>query len=478
MIGTGYDVRVKIQDIVSSQLPSYILSESPLTDDFLKQFYVSQEFQGGSVDFASNLDQYLDLTLMTRDVISGEFFLTEEIDDETDVVYVNTTKSFPEQWGLLKVDNEVMTYTGITTNSFTGVVRGFSGVTSYDAPNEPGELVFESTEASAHAAESEVENLSTLFIKEFYDKLKATFAPGFENLDLNPQIKVGTFISQTRSFYQTKGSEESIKILFKVLYGEDPTVIDLEKFLIKPSEAEYSRADYITATPIIGEGNPVELRGRTIFQSNDQTVFGAVSEIEPFVRDGRLYYKMLLFVASEEIDNERKLFAIPGRTKAHLGWKNGDTTLTVDTTLGFRDNGEFITADGTKFTYQEKTVNQFLGVECEDINYVIETDDEILDDIFVFGTNTEGETIKMRLMGVLGDVVFDETPFSSVDEKIQVDTLGENIVSANVARSDLSYKQIVANSMIYNTKVRFEVRDVQGSVFLISAPYLDKSQIP
>ena len=477
MIGTGYDVRVKIQDIVSSQLPSFILNESPLTDDFLKQFYISQEFQGGAVDFASNLDQYLDLSLMTPDVVAGEFELTAPLSDDDTVVYVNSTKSFPGEWGLLKVDNEIMTYTGITTNSFTGVVRGFSGITSYDAVNKPGDLLFQKTVASAHADGSKVENLSTLFLKEFYNKLKETFAPGFENLELNPRINVGTFISQTRSFYQTKGSVESIEILFKVLFGEDPTIIDLEKYVIKSSEAEYSRADYVTATPIEGGGNPINLKGRTVFQSNNNTIFGAVSEIEPFTRDNKLYYKILLFVASDEISDERKLFTIPGRTKAQREWRQGDTTLTVDTTIGFQDNHEFITADGTKFTYEERTVNQFLGVKCEDDRKTIVVDEEILDDIYVSGTDSEGNLIKMRLMGVLSDVKFDGIPFSSEDERIRVDSLGENILSENATRNELSFKQIVANSLIYNTKVRFEVSSVDGSLFRIKSQYLDKSQI-
>ena len=241
MIGTGIDVRVKIQDIVSSQLPSFILSEAPLTDDFLKQFYVSQEFQGGSIDFATNLDQYLDLNNLSEETIYGQFELTEPVSIDDDVVYVNNTKIFPNEWVLLKVDDEIMTYTGITTNSFTGVVRGFSGVTSLHAEGAPEELVFTATEASAHLSGASVTNLSTLFLKEFYKKLTYTFAPGFEDLDVDDELDVGNWIRQVRTFFQTKGSEESIIILFKVLYGEKPTVIDLENFLIKPSTAEYSR---------------------------------------------------------------------------------------------------------------------------------------------------------------------------------------------------------------------------------------------
>ena len=171
MIGTGIDVRVKIQDIVSSQLPEYIRSDSPLTDDFLKQFYVSQEFQGGAMDFATNLDQYLDLANLTTEAISGEFFLTQSISEEDSVVFVNSTKSFPNEWGLLKVDDEILTYTGITTNSFTGVIRGFSGITSYTDPSNPAELVFEQTTAASHEIEASVKNLSTLFLKEFYDQI-------------------------------------------------------------------------------------------------------------------------------------------------------------------------------------------------------------------------------------------------------------------------------------------------------------------
>ena len=91
MIETGIDVRVKVQDIVASQIPEFILSESPLTDDFLRQFYVSQEFQGGTMDFAANLDQYLNLDILSADAVSGKFFLTEDVTIEDTVVHVNTT---------------------------------------------------------------------------------------------------------------------------------------------------------------------------------------------------------------------------------------------------------------------------------------------------------------------------------------------------------------------------------------------------
>ena len=60
MITTGFDKKVKIQQIIDNQLPEFVLSESPKAVDFLKQYYISQEYQGGPVDITDNLDEYLD----------------------------------------------------------------------------------------------------------------------------------------------------------------------------------------------------------------------------------------------------------------------------------------------------------------------------------------------------------------------------------------------------------------------------------
>jgi len=51
--------RVKIQDIIASQLPTYVREDFPLLGDFLQQYYVSQEFEGATYDLIQNLDQYV-----------------------------------------------------------------------------------------------------------------------------------------------------------------------------------------------------------------------------------------------------------------------------------------------------------------------------------------------------------------------------------------------------------------------------------
>ena len=54
MIQTGFESKVKVQQIINNQLPSFLLEENPKSVDFLKQYYISQEYQGGPVDIAEN----------------------------------------------------------------------------------------------------------------------------------------------------------------------------------------------------------------------------------------------------------------------------------------------------------------------------------------------------------------------------------------------------------------------------------------
>ena len=295
MIQTGFEKRVTVQQVIENQLPEFILSESPKTIDFLKQYYLSQEHQGGASDIAVNLDQYLKVDNLTPEVISGETTLYSDITTSDTTVQVYSTKGFPNEWGLFKIDNEVFSYTGLTTNTFTGVLRGFSGITSYRTDLDAEELLFNDTSAASHTATTKVQNLSALFLKEFYKKLKITLAPGLEDVDFQSNLDVNNFIKEARSLYESKGTKESFRILFNALYGVTPNVVDLEQYLPKPSSSEFLRRELLVAERI--SGNPAKLVGQTIRKSSDAATQGAVSEVEVFTRSGiSTYYKIGLFV--------------------------------------------------------------------------------------------------------------------------------------------------------------------------------------
>ena len=80
----GIDKRVQVNRIVESQLPEFVRSDFPLAVDFLKQYYLSQEFQGGSTDLIDNLDQYLKVDNLVPEVVHGTTTLSSAVSTSPD----------------------------------------------------------------------------------------------------------------------------------------------------------------------------------------------------------------------------------------------------------------------------------------------------------------------------------------------------------------------------------------------------------
>ena len=125
MISTGFESRIKIQQIIENQIPEFISDENPKFGEFLKQYYISQEYQGGPIDLTDNLDQYLTVDNLIPEVVVGTTTLSASIDSDDTTITVASTKGFPKSYGLLKIDDEVITHTEVSGNTFTGCVRGF-----------------------------------------------------------------------------------------------------------------------------------------------------------------------------------------------------------------------------------------------------------------------------------------------------------------------------------------------------------------
>ena len=473
MITTGIDKRVKVQQIIESQIPEFLISESPNAVEFLKQYYISQEYQGGVIDLSDNLDQYIKLDNLTPEVVVGETLLTSGITTSSTVVNVETTKGFPKEYGLFRINDEVFTYTGLTTNTFTGCIRGFSGITTYHAENQPDELVFTDSTATNHDANATVINLSALFLKEFYKKTKSTLTPGLEKVDFVNNLDVSNFIKNSKSLYQSKGTEESFRILFNVLYNETPKIVDLEEYLLKPSSAEFIRREIVLAEAIVG--NPINLLGQTIVKSTDENTRAAVSEIEPLTRKGKTYYKLGLFVGFNDKESIEGTFTVPGITKSITNVSSGSSVITVDSTVGFGTTGFVVSGTNTNIYYGSKSINQFF--DCENILSPISTTDDVRSNEFYFGYENGdlSKKVELRLTGVLSEF----KPTSDIrllreGEKISVKNVGEKILNPQINKSR---KQIFANSWIYNTSSRFQVKNINGTNFVLFTRDIDKSSI-
>ena len=470
-----FDKRVNVNTIIENQLPEFILADFPNATEFFKQYYISQEFQGGTSDLINNLDQYLKVDNLVPEVVVGVTSISAEISASDTTITVPNTKGFPSEYGLLKIDDEIISYTGITSTSFTGCIRGFSGITGYNVGVTSSllevnkeTLKFEDTSAASHASGSSLTNLSVLFVQEFYKKMKKTFLPGLEYNDFTEDLDVGNFVKFARSFYQSKGIEESIRILFKVLYGVESKILDLETNLIKPSSSEFIRREVIVAE-VIGSGEPQNLVGQTIFKSDDLNTNGSVSGVEVFTRSNKTYYKISLFLGFSDRDLIEGVFTIPGNTKTLTNSQTGASVITVDSTVGFGATGTIISGSNT-IDYTSKTINQFFG--CSGINIGISTADSVRSNESIFGYENGdlSKRVDLRITGVLSELVsVSDINLVNEGEDVFVKNLGEKIQNNNE-----SYKEIFANSWIYNTSSRFQVT---GDTTLTLRTPIDKSSL-
>ncbi len=481
MISTGIDTRIKVQQIIENQLPEFILSESPKAVDFLKQYYISQEYTGGPIDLTDNLDQYLKLDNLTPETLKGSVTLDADITSTDKVINISpNTKGFPKQYGLLKIGSEIITYTGMTTNTFTGCQRGFSGITTYRDINNPSELVFSTSTAQEHSKGVNVDNLSSLFLHEFYKKIKNTFTPGLENTNFVSNLDVNNFIKEARTFYESKGTEESFRILFNALYDVDPKIIDLEEYLIKPSSAKYVRRKRIVAERLKGE--PLNLKGQTIIRSTDTTSTASVSEVEILTGISGIstikdYYILDLFVGFDEEEFITGRFDVTGKTKVITDVSIGSSVITVDSTVGFGTTGTIISGINTNIVYADKTVNQFLS--CTGISNQINLGDDVIADDNIFGYENGDLTkkVELRITGVLSKFLpSEDNRLSLENETIDIKSIGEIIENPNTNKSQ---KEIFANSWIYNTSSNYDIIDsisgTQSSIQLKSK--IDKSSL-
>ena len=129
--------KVEINQIIESQIPNFLLTDE--NDGFvqlLKQYYISQEFQGSSIDLVENIPEYKNPDIFNNEDLISSTSLTSSIQDYTDEISVVSTLGWPSRYGLLKIDDEIITYESKTETKFLGCIRGFSGIEGYNRKNE------------------------------------------------------------------------------------------------------------------------------------------------------------------------------------------------------------------------------------------------------------------------------------------------------------------------------------------------------
>jgi hypothetical protein len=421
---------VKISDVIQNQIPEFILSENPNFPEFLSQYYISQEFQGATIDLAENLVEYKNVDAFDSANLNSDTVLTEEVSFFDDEIFVASVSGYPKQYGLIKIDNEIITYTGITTNSFTGCVRGFSGISSLSQDNNQEYLTFTTTSASDHANNSQVFNLSSLFLKEFFRKIKYQFTPGFEELSFDENIDVPNFVSKARSFYRSKGTDEAYNILFKVLYNEDVQIVKPYDFTFTPSDDKWVVCETFVCEVI--SGDPTKLNGQTLYQDQNLSgsilpANGSIYSVSRFNLNNKTYYKINIFAGySNNLNPKGSIsgtFIETPRTYVVENIPVNATTITVDSTVGFEQSGS-LTVGNITVNYTDKTSTQFLN--CSDVSSEIINGSEIHASNYVYSyeDGTIENKVSLRILNVLSGIDSSDNLYALKNDPIKLENLG------------------------------------------------------
>ena len=446
--------RVKFQDTVASQLPSFIREDFPLLSEFLEQYYVSQETQGATLDLLQNIDKYVNVDNLTNLVSTAE--LRSNIDSVvTDIVVEDSTDGFVDRNGLIKIGDEIIMYETKTNTTFQNCHRGFSGISSYTS-DVPDRLKFEnSTIPEDHSDGDVIENLNVLFLQEFFRKLKSQISPGFGNRNLKTNQK--NFIINSDSFYKTKGTDLSYKILFKALFGETVDIIRPSQFLFRPSDATYSVTQDIVVKQEVG--NPLDLQSLTLFQSSSGAR-GTVTRAAQVQYGGGDYYQLSIdFGYDKDINTDGSLygkFKSNPKTKILTQVAAGSTIIDVDSTLSFPETGklEILDVDNNvlSIAYTGKNVNQFLNVDPVTNTLNEKTDVRLNDYAHAYvGINTD-EEIRVKITSTLKELKPEKNNFNyEKNDTVHIKSLGIEDTSIN------------SSEWLNNTKSYYDVLSIEIS---------------
>lgn len=446
--------KVEVNQIIESQIPSYLITDE--NDGFiqlLKQYYISQEFQGSSVNIVENIPDYKNPDIFNNEDLISSATLTSSIEDFDDEISVTSTLGWPSRYGLLKIDNEIITYTSKTDTKFLGCIRGFSGIEGYDRKDQVSLLVFSTSVATSHSSGSSVKNLSNLFLKEFLFKSKSQFAPGFEDYELADGLDQTLFLKRINDFYKSKGTDEAFKLLFKILYNKSVQVIKPQDYLIKPSDGEYLTTQALLVDFIEGE-NLTELETLTIQQEKNTELnlfesSAAISSVETLEIGNSKLYKLIL--DSSTIIGQ---FKVSGRTKTLESVTQNSSVINVDSTLGFPESGSFdyfdSFGDRITITYTSKTVNQFLG--CTGVLFSIPEKTTINSGNYAYIDNPfTGTRTLVKLLKVINNIDNYNTTYYSPNDYVTIKSFGEYYDNENPR----------LNSWISNTRTTYNVKLIQ-----------------
>jgi len=342
-----------ISTLIESQLPGFILQDYSKFKTFIEKYYEQQELRGQPLDIIHNITTYRNIDFYDKTILREKTTLSSSIVSSATTITVQDASSFPEENGYIKINDEICFYKERTDTEFLEVSRGVSGNTVLGDLYTKSEFV--STEAANHSVNSEVLNVSNLFLYAFVRNFEKEYLAAFPEKYLKDEVDKRTLIKNIGDFYKAKGTERSIQFLFNTLISREPdevSVYNPKDYTLKSSTSDWY-TDYTLSATVIS-GDPTNLIGNFITQDSARAVVDNV--VLGGTKNGRQVVTLVL--APDTIEGEFKSAARTELRKSLQATAQKGNKVTVFSTEGFPQKGTVIIGTN-KFTYSKKTVNQF-----------------------------------------------------------------------------------------------------------------------
>ncbi len=216
---------IDLSTLVGSQFPSFVSDNNRKFIKFLSSYYESLETKYQPLDIISNLLDYYNIkNFSPSEVVEHTQLQTPLSLSSTDII-VSSTQGFPERNGYIKINDEIVFYRYKTLNTFKDCVRGTSAFILETVPSSnvvlTNSLVNPDTNTGIHQHDigDKVQNIAYSFTSEFLRRVTSEISPNLPKT-LASDLNLNNFLAQVKSFYTSKGSLNSHRILFKILFND------------------------------------------------------------------------------------------------------------------------------------------------------------------------------------------------------------------------------------------------------------------
>ena len=210
------DKTVDLSVLIENQFPQFVREDASTFIEFIKSYYQSLELKNQPLDIAKNLIDYYNVSHFRKHELVEKTQLLADVTLTDTTIAVDDTTGFPEK-GYLKINDEIIYYGSKTETEFRDCIRGTSALVLTSIPLS--EILLENSIADTHFIDDDVENIAFGYTNEFLRRIKSEIAIGIPE-NLVDELDISSFLSRVKSFYGSKGSLNSNKILFRILFND------------------------------------------------------------------------------------------------------------------------------------------------------------------------------------------------------------------------------------------------------------------